>query len=170
MAAVIEVVPIDLGLGTHSGIQSRAMKRGTKIGLGIGCGVLLLGGLVVIVGGYFALNWFEKNIGEMMVKDEQEGREFGKTTDKDGCMEEGMRRSKSQRLLDFKEALPLTAFVDGCLESSSDTPNFCEGVPSMWSMKDSEWGADVCREAGIDPDETGCVFVTKRKHEYCNKR
>ena len=83
------------------------MKKGTKIGIGIGCGVLLLGAIVVIVGGYFTLNWLEKNVGESYAKFEAEGREFGASTDQDGCVNEGMKRSKSKGLIDFSGGLEL---------------------------------------------------------------
>ena len=144
------------------------MKRGTKIGLGIGCGGLLFLAAVVLVGGYFALNWVEKNVGEAFEKYEVEGREFGKTTDKQGCVNEGFRLSKSVGLIDFNGGMQLSTFVDACFKTSRETPNFCEGVPSFWSMKESEWGAAECRKAGLDPEKTGCVHVTKRKHQFCS--
>lgn len=144
------------------------MKRGAKIGLGIGCGLLLTGGLVLILG-YFALNYVESRLGESTGPFEIEGREFGKKTDQQGCITEGMRRSKSIGLLDFSRAMELPAFRDSCLETSRPTPNFCDGVPSFWSMKESEWGAAQCRKAGINPETTGCVHVTKRKHQFCSK-
>jgi hypothetical protein len=143
------------------------MKRGTKIGLGIGCGALLVVGAVVIVGGYFALNYLEKTVGEATQESEAEGREFGKTTDQEGCIKDGMRRSRSVGFVDFGGALALTAFVDACLNTSRPTEGFCNGVPSFWSMKEGEWGADLCRKAGIDPEKTACIHVTKRKHQFC---
>ena len=145
------------------------MKKGTKVALGVGCGVLIVGVLAAAVGGYFALNYLEGTIGESVKQFDVEGRDYGKTTDQQGCINEGMKRSKSVGLIDFNGALALTTYVDACLEASRATPNFCDGVPSFWSMKESEWGADLCRKAGIDPEKTGCVHVTKRKHQFCNK-
>ena len=145
------------------------MKKGTKVALGVGCGVLVLGAVVVLVGGYFALNYLEGTIGETVKHVEAEGLEYAKTTDQQGCMNEGMNRSKSIGLIDFNGALALTAFVDACLKNSRPTTDFCEGVPSFWSMKESEWGSELCRKAGIDPEKTGCVHVTKRKHQFCSK-
>jgi hypothetical protein len=145
------------------------MKKGTKIALGVGCGVLALGAVIVLVGGYFAMNYLERTLGESVKGYEVEGREFGKTADQQGCMTEAMKRSKNVGLVDFSGAIALSTFADACLENSRATPNFCDGVPSFWSMKESEWGADLCRKASIDPEKTACVHVTKRKHQFCSK-
>lgn len=145
------------------------MKKGTKIGIGIGCSVLLIGAIAITVGGYFAINYLEKTVGENYAKFEAEGREFGANTDQQGCMDEGMRRSKSAGLIDLSGGLQLASFTDACLKASRATAGFCDGVPSLWSMKESEWGSEVCRKAGLDPEKTGCVHVTKRKHDFCSK-
>ena len=144
------------------------MTKGVKIFLGIGCGLLVIGA-IVIIGGIFALNYFEKRMSESVGPAETAGREFGQKTDNEGCMAESVKRSKSIGLLDISGAIELTAFTDACLEASRKTPNFCDGVPSFWSMQDSEWGLAQCQKAGVDPEKTGCVHVFKRKHQFCNK-
>ena len=144
------------------------MKKGVKIFLGVGCGLLLLGTVVVVLG-IIGLNYLEKRVTESTAKYEVEGREFGKTRDQRACMDEGMRRSKSVGVIDMGAALALATIVDACLENSRPTPNFCDGVPSFWSLKETEWGKVECRRAGIDPEKTGCIHVTKRKHQFCSK-
>ena len=146
------------------------MKTGTKVGLGIGCGVLLVLGIAVVVVGYFGLNYVEKHLGESVAKHEVEGQAFGKTTDKQGCMDEGMRRSTSLNLTDLGGGVALGTFVDACLETSRPTDKFCDGVPSFWSMKDGEWAAAECQKARIDPAKTGCIHVAKRKHHFCTMK
>jgi len=126
-------------------------------------------GAVVLVAGYFALNFLEKRLEESTAQFAVEGREFGKGADQRKCMDEGIRRSKSMGLLDFSGASTVSRFIDACLETSKATPNFCDGVPSFWSMKDNEWGAAQCRKAGIDPEKTGCIHAMKRQHEFCSK-
>src|SRR5262245_30809916 len=115
------------------------MTKGVKIFLGVGCGLLLIGAVAVVVG-IFALNYFEKKLGEGMQKYETEGREFGRKTDQQGCMTEGMRRSASIGVLDLSGAVVLSTWTDACLKASRETPNFCDGVPGFWSMKETEWG------------------------------
>jgi hypothetical protein len=143
------------------------MTKGAKIAIGVGCGGLLLIGIVVFVGGYFALNYVERNLGETTKKIEAEGREFGKTTDKQGCMKEAVRRSESIGLLDFTGGVALAAFTDACIETSRETKNFCDGVPSFWDMKDTDWAVAECQKVGVDPEKTACVHVYKRKHRFC---
>ena len=144
------------------------MTKGVKIFLGVGCGVLVLGVIVIILG-IVALNYFEKTVGESLAAVEVEGREYGRKVDQRGCMDEGIRRSRSTGLLDISSGLALSAFTDACLETSRPTTGFCDGVPSFWSMKDSEWGAAQCRKAGVDPEKTGCIHVLKRHHQHCSK-
>ena len=144
------------------------MTKGVKIFLGIGCGLLLIGVVVGILG-IIGLNYLESTLGEATEKVEAEGRDYGRATDQQGCIAESMRRSKSMGLLDLSGGIALSAFTDACLENSRPTDKFCDGVPSFWSMKDSEWGADLCRKAGIDPEKTACIHVTKRKHQFCSK-
>jgi hypothetical protein len=144
------------------------VKKGTKIVLGVGCGLLLIGAVVIVVG-LVAVTYIDKRVRESTAESEQRGREYGQTTDQKGCMDEGMRKSRSIGLLDLGDGIKLSAFVDACLEASRPTQDFCHGVPSFWSLKETEWGQIECRRAGIDPDKTSCLQVTKRKHEYCTK-
>ena len=144
------------------------MTKGVKIFLGVGCGVLVIGVVVIIVG-IMALNYFERTVGENLKGVETEGREYGRNVDQRGCIDEGVRRSKAVGMLDISAGLALSAFTDACLETSRPTAGFCDGVPSFWSMKDSEWGIAQCRKAGVDPEKTGCIHVMKRQHQHCSK-
>jgi hypothetical protein len=60
------------------------------------------------------------------------------------------------------------AFTEACLKSGKPTPGFCDGVPSYWSTKDSEWKINQCRKAGMDEEKTGCMHVFKAKHNHCS--
>jgi hypothetical protein len=82
-------------------------------------------------------------------------------------MTEAMNRSKKVGLIDIGSILRLSTFTDACLKASKPTPNFCDGVPGVFSMKDTEWGAVECRKAGVDPEKTACIHVTKRKIQFC---
>ena len=145
------------------------MTKNTKIFLGVGCGVLLIGAIVVVVGGIMAMKYWGKPFVEATARFEQEGREFGKTTDQQGCMDEGVRRSRSAGVLDISAGMGLAVFVDSCLKSSRPTANFCDGVPSFWSMEDSEWAMAECKKEGADPEKTACIHIMKRKHQFCSK-
>jgi hypothetical protein len=145
------------------------MTKNTKIFLGVGCGVLLVIGLVIVIGAFIAMRTWGPQFLEATTRADTAGREFGKTTDHQGCMKEGMQRSKSTTLLDIGAGMELSVFVDACLKVSRETANFCDGVPSMFSLEANDWGAAECKKAGIDPEKTGCVHIMKRKHQFCNK-
>jgi hypothetical protein len=145
------------------------MTKNTKVFLGVGCGVLLIGAIVVIVGGIIFMKTWGARFAEATVNVEREGREFGKTTDQQGCMNEGVQRSRSAGLLEISAGIELAVFVDTCLAASRPTPNFCDGVPSFWSPEESKWEMAECKKAGVDPEKTACIHVMKRKHQFCSK-
>ena len=145
------------------------MTKNTKIFLGVGCGLVLIVGLVVVIGGFIAVRTWGPQFIESTTRGDAEGREFGKTTDRQGCMKEGMERSRSKGVLDLGAGMELSIFVDSCLKVSRETPNFCDGVPSMFSFEANDWAAGECKKAGLDPEKTACVHILKRKHQFCNK-
>ena len=97
-----------------------------------------------------------------------EGREFGKTTDQAGCMKEGLERSKKIRLLDVNHAIANQMFVEECLKSASPIPGFCDGVPPLWQLQDSEWSQKQCEKERMDELRTSCVTVFKAKLNLCH--
>lgn len=145
------------------------MTKNTKIFLGVGCGVLLIVGIAVVIGGILAVNHWGKRFAETTARAEEEGTEFGKTTDQQGCVDEGVQRSKKAALIDFSSGIGLSAFVGSCLKVSRPTEDFCDGVPAFGSMQDTEWSMSECREVGVNPEETACIYVMKSKHEFCSK-
>ncbi len=146
------------------------MTKNTKIFLGVGCGVLFIGGLIVVIAVVVAMKTYGPEFLEATTRADAAGREFGKTTDQQGCMKEAIQRSKSASVVDVGASLQLSVFVESCLKVSRESQNFCEGVPSMFSLETNEWGAEECRKAGVDPEKTACVHVMKRKHQYCAKQ
>ena len=146
------------------------MTKNTKIFLGVGCGVLLIAGLVVVVAVVIAMKTWGPEFLEATTRAEAAGREFGKSTDQQGCMKEAIQRSKSASPVDIGASMQLSVFADSCLKVSRDTQNFCDGVPSMFSLEANEWSVEECRKAGADPEKTACVHIMKRKHQFCAKQ
>ncbi len=117
------------------------MKIGTEIVIGIVIGVVMTIGL--IVGGFFTLVFFvDREYKKGAEKKKQAmiaGREFGRTTDENGCIEKGFLL---KREIDKFDSVILE-FVGECLQSSEPTPNFCDGVPeedhlNFWNNKQGE--------------------------------
>jgi len=143
------------------------MTRTAKILLG-GCGGLLIVGIVLIVAFVIALNYFEARMAESTKGIETEGVEFGKTRDQQACIVEGLRRSRTTKITDFGESVDIMTFVDSCLKNARPTPSFCDGVPPILQVEDSnEWKADQCRRARMDELNTGCRIVFKTKQDVC---
>ncbi len=81
------------------------------------------------------------------------GREFGKTTDQNGCMQKGFTLPG-----DF---LRQSFFISGCLRISRPTPDFCNEVPDF----NDKWAGEQCEKVGDNKDS--CVWTFKAKQSFC---
>lgn len=147
------------------------MKMGTGIGIGIGIGVVMTIGLVV--GGFFGLVFI---VGQGVKKQAQQeeqaeiaGREFGKTTDQNGCMEKGLSFEPPKR---YFANMNINTFVFECLRSSRPVPNFCDGVPTYDDKPEVEdkWEAEQKREKKCPeyPNNEPCFQTIYGKQSYCS--
>ncbi len=138
------------------------MKTGTGVIIGVVITILLTIVLVVggLVGGFFYLaDLGNKRNARETEQAKIDGREFGKTTNENGCMEKAFSL-KSDILSDF----PVTKnFVQVCLKSSQPTPNFCDGVPTYDS--NSDWNDKQCEKV---PNKYSCVNAIYAKQSYCS--
>lgn len=143
------------------------MSKNGKILLTIG-GILLV--LVVVCGvvGKFALDYTEKRLTESAKPDMDAGALFARSTDQKGCMDEGLKRSRTIKLTDFGNGSSLNIFLEACLKEAKPTKDFCVGVPGYWSMKDGEWKISECRKAGLDEIKSGCSYVFQAKFSFCS--
>ena len=92
---------------------------------------------------------------------EVNGREFGKTTDQNGCLEKGF----------LTEEYLASGFVKGCLKSSKPIPDFCDGVPLGYdsgNAKDiSKWLDERCKKVGHNERSCLDTFIVKR--DFCTE-
>ena len=133
------------------------MKKGTKVVIGVVITVLLIIGLVIggLVGGFFYLDYKLSEFRQENKQGEVDGREFGKTTDQNGCMEKGFTLSLPNNSYDLSNV----SFINGCLKSSRPTPDFCEGVPFLLNRK---WFDEQCQKVGHNTDSCKVAFIAKR--------
>ena len=82
-----------------------------------------------------------------------EGREFGKTTDQNGCMEKGLALPH-----DF---IDKTSFTSGCLRTSRPVTDFCRGVPYF----ERQWADEQCKNVGDNKDS--CIQAFEAKRHLC---
>ena len=136
------------------------MTTKSKIIIAAGLASFILVAVVVGVIIHFAL---DKDYARQYSAALAEGQEFGKGTDQDGCMREGMSRLKGVEEPGIKQLAVNGAFVRECLSVSKPTPGFCVGVPSVPYR---EWIADQCKRLGRA--DAVCLGVFDAKHTFCN--
>ncbi len=106
--------------------------------------VLLVVG--VIVGGVV---WWSRNKDKLLARGKEvmtEGRDFGRNTDNQGCVDESMSRYKKEP--GFTNAISTSLFTRACLDASRATPGFCSDVPKPTEfIKSGQWRVEQCRRA-----------------------
>jgi hypothetical protein len=94
-----------------------------------------------------------------------EGKNYGNTTDNQGCVDEGLSRYKKDPGL--TSVISNSVFMRTCLEASKPTPGFCDEVPKqMEFMKAAEWKLKQCRLAGLQSDNN-CQNLFTPVQQFC---
>ena len=137
--------------------------------------VLIISGVILLlialgVVGLGVYLWREHGRGfiETAQKTGNEGREYGRRTDAQGCLNEGLARHT--RAQGFGEIVGANVFLRMCLDASRPTPGFCDSVPRQLEfIKSAEWQQEQCRKHGLMPaKQCGQVFAEVQK--YCEVR
>lgn len=106
--------------------------------------VSIFGGLI-----YFAHSFRTENESAR-----NQGKEFGASTDQQGCVSESLRQFaefKENNFLVRLQQLHISKFTEGCLTASRPTKDFCENVPKPGRFLSSEeWGIKKCKAAGLN--------------------
>ena len=136
----------------------------------IGCGIVAFIGVLAVVAviGFLMYSASDPDYKREYAAKKAEGAEFGKNTDQDGCMKEGLTRARKMTLFQITPVLVNEVFVQACLKSSRPTPDFCNGVPGYWNLHTDEWENDQCERAGMDPLQTGCRSVFSARIDHCS--
>ncbi len=122
----------------------------------------------VIVGGVV---WWSRNKDKLIGQVKQsmtEGREYGRTTDNQGCVDESLSRYKKDP--GFGSAISTNLFNKACLEASRATPGFCTDVPRPTEfMKSGQWRAAQCRKVALSSDNY-CQQLFQPVQEFCERK
>jgi hypothetical protein len=139
------------------------MRKSHKVVLATLC----IGALLVLVVGGGAAYWWNghsSQIREEGARTMARAALFGAATDNEGCLEES--------LLSFDECdgflceVQSNLFLRECLESSSPSEGFCEGVPSEGAILDSvNWSVRECDDLGRPRDS--CGRLIRQIQKYC---
>ena len=96
-----------------------------------------------------------------------EGRDFGRGSDNQGCVDESISRYKKEP--GFGSAISNSIFMQSCLDSSRPTPNFCTEVPKATEfMKSAQWRVDQCRKIDLSSDSY-CQQLFQPVQQFCEK-
>ena len=127
--------------------------------------VLLVVG--VVVGGVV---WWSRNKDKLMGRAKEivtEGREFGRNTDNQGCVDESLSRYKKEPGLG--SAISANIFTKTCLETSRPTSGFCTDVPKITEfMKSAEWRKSQCSRVDLSSDSY-CPQLFQPVQEFCER-
>jgi hypothetical protein len=147
-----------------------ALSLNKKFLIGCGCLALIVVVAFASVIGYLMYSESDPDYQRELAAKKAEGLEFGKTTDQNGCIQEGLTRARRMTAFEITPGVANEAFVQTCLRSSRPTTDFCNGVPGYWSLKTSEWGDDQCEKARMNPFQTGCKSVFSAQVSHCSGR
>jgi hypothetical protein len=133
--------------------------------------VVIIGIIVLIViAGTIMYFWWEKNKQDLLEAAEavrQEGIDFGKTTDNQGCLIEAVSRQKQKP--GFKKTIAINMFLQICLEHSRPTPGFCDNVPKVDEIvKTTKWTLEQCKQVGLSSDSS-CSQLFQKVQWYCEE-
>jgi hypothetical protein len=109
--------------------------------------------IVVLVVGVIVAGvvWWSRNKDAVIGRAKEvvaEGREFGRNSHNQGCVDESISRYKKEP--GFGNAISTSVFMRTCLEASRETPGFCSDVPRKTEfIKSAEWRTSQCRRVDL---------------------
>lgn len=114
----------------------------------------------------FGLYWWSQHRGELLEagrKHAEQGREFGKKADEQGCLDEAIVRYKGDR--GFTGSISSRIFLRSCLEASRPTHGFCDQVPRQSEIiKSARWQLEQAEKAGINDQFGRQLFSQLQQH------
>ena len=128
--------------------------------------------IVVLVVGVIVAGavWWSRNKDALMDRAKEvvaEGREFGRNSDNQGCVDESISRYKKEP--GFGTAISTSIFMRTCLEASRATPGFCSDVPRKTEfIKSAEWRTSQCRRVDLSSDRY-CPQMFEPVQEFCER-
>jgi len=127
--------------------------------------VLLVVG--VVVGGVV---WWGRNKDKLVGRMKEvatEGRDFGRSTDNQGCVDESVARYKKEPGL--TTVISTSIFTRTCLDASRPTPGFCTDIPKATEfLKSAEWRKSQCNRVDLASDSY-CAQLFQPVQEFCEK-
>ena len=141
---------------------------GAKKGLLIGCGSVLVLGLVGVV----AVVWWVRSYGPGMMESGkatiEEGEKAGATLADTQCVEGALARYATDRGL--VGAVQARVWMNGCLGTARATDGFCQGVPPESEiMRSATWRVARCDAHHLGGDST-CPNILAEVQAHCDRQ
>ena len=129
--------------------------------------VIVLGVIAVVAGAAF---WWSRNKDAVIggIKAEvTEGRELGRTTDNQGCVDQSVLRYKKDP--GFTPLIAATLYMRSCLDVSRTTPGFCDEVPRPNEFtRSAQWRVAQCARINLSGDNY-CQQLFAPVQDFCAK-
>ena len=136
--------------------------------------VLVIVGLFVVlaIAGVLGVVYVAKKYGPGLMEagkhSMEEGQEYGRRTDNEGCVNEAVARHAHASGLG--DMIGNGIFMRACLEASRPTPRFCDDVPNRFEfMKSAQWQLDECKRYGLSP-QSQCAQLFQQVQQFCEER
>jgi len=129
--------------------------------------------IVVLVVGVIVAGvvWWSRNKDKLIGRAKEvmtEGREFGRNTDNQGCVDESVSRYKKDP--GIGSVISDSIFTRACLESSRPSPGFCDDVPKQTQfVKTAQWRIEQCRKVDLSQD-SNCQNLFTPVQQFCDER
>lgn len=132
--------------------------------------ILVLGLLLVLAVIGAGVYWWSRNKDELLARGKakiEEGREAGRTTDNQGCVDRAIDRYKADP--GFASGIASGIFMQSCLDVSSPTEGFCDDVPKESEfIKSGQWRIEQCRRTNLSDDQY-CSQLFAPVQRFCER-
>jgi hypothetical protein len=132
--------------------------------------LIVLAIIIVLAAGVIAAGvyWFYRNKDALIARGKAvatEGRDFGRGTDNQGCVDQSIMRYK--RDPGFRAGISSSIFMRACLDASRPTPGFCDDVPKQTEfIKTAQWRIEQCRRIDLASDNN-CHNLFTPIQKFC---
>ena len=131
----------------------------------IGCSILLILGIAAVVA---VMVYINRNAERLMAKGEAvqaDATQFGAKVAEPACVAEMSTRYKKSP--GFMAAIEQGVWLQGCLQASTFSSGFCDGVPPESEiMQSANWRVERCGEIGLRGDSV-CPSLFAEMQKYC---
>jgi hypothetical protein len=132
-------------------------------------GIFLLLGIGAIVAGVVWYQKYGKGIVEGAMHAVEDGQKYGRTSDNAACVDESIVRYKRDST-GMENLISAKGFLTGCLQTSRETPNFCNNVPGPFDFQEGlRWKTDQCRQHGLGGDKN-CPQMFDAVQQHCQNK